>query len=546
MMTYLIMANCSMLVLYMLYYLLLRKLTFFQWNRVYLIVALLVSLIVPALQFMDFSDSVYAADIIPVIKMNMIAVQGDVIVLNPKPLTFSAIVVYWVTVGVAVVYFLIRLLRIFRLFKKQNPNMSFSFLQQIYVGDAVANASLIYAHEDVHVKQGHTYDILFVEIVRIFNWFNPVLYFYIKELKFQHECIADQICSGQDKRSYAEVLVANAMSVPAHVMFHEFSNQSFLKKRIMMLFQNRSKSINRIKYVLLLPLTVGLGVTALAFNKISDVVKTDLVSKVMDVHLPVPDAPSFQRQEVEVEDKKPTQQQEPVVKTAEVLPEPPGGMKAFMTFIGQNYVYPDAAVQNKVNGIVTVAFIVEKDGSLSNFKITKDMGYGTGEEAIRVLKMAEKWKPGLNNGKAVRVAYTVPLRLVAASATQNTETEQRDISPKAGVPSPPDEYIVLTKVEKGPEPTEGFQKFMMFIGNNYQYPSEAVKSGVNGKILLTFVVEKDGSLTDFKIAQDLGYGTGEAGLAVLKKYNQKWTPGVQNGRPVRVMYMLPIQLNTVD
>ena len=83
---------------------------------------------------------------------------------------------------------------------------------------------------------------------------------------------------------------------------------------------------------------------------------------------------------------------------------------------------------------------------------------------------------------------------------------------------------------------------MEYIGKNYDYPQEAIEEGVNGMVQVSFVVEKDGSLTDMKIVRDLGYGTGEAAIRVLQS-SSKWSPAVQNGRTVRVAYTLPIRLN---
>ena len=95
----------------------------------------------------------------------------------------------------------------------------------------------------------------------------------------------------------------------------------------------------------------------------------------------------------------------------EVNPEPRGGMKAFMSWISSNYDYPQAALENGINGVVEVSFVVEKDGSLTDINVKRDLKYGTGEAAAKLLKKAPKWKPGIQNGRPVRVAYTLPIRL---------------------------------------------------------------------------------------------------------------------------------------
>ncbi len=95
----------------------------------------------------------------------------------------------------------------------------------------------------------------------------------------------------------------------------------------------------------------------------------------------------------------------------EVIPEPIGGMKEFMIWVSNNYDYPKAALERGVKGIIEISFIVEKDGSLSHVKVRKDLGYGTGKAALRLIRSASKWRPGMQNGRKVRVAYTLPIRL---------------------------------------------------------------------------------------------------------------------------------------
>ena len=97
-------------------------------------------------------------------------------------------------------------------------------------------------------------------------------------------------------------------------------------------------------------------------------------------------------------------------------------------------------------------------------------------------------------------------------------------------------------IEVKPDFPGGIEKFYKFVGNNYQTPEE---EGLKGKVYVTFVVEKDGSLTDIKVIRDIGYGTGKEAIRVLKKC-PKWTPGEQNGKKVRVLYSLPITIQSAE
>ncbi|MBD1429727.1 energy transducer TonB [Sphingobacterium litopenaei] len=97
--------------------------------------------------------------------------------------------------------------------------------------------------------------------------------------------------------------------------------------------------------------------------------------------------------------------------SVEIMPEPIGGMKEFINWISKNYTFTQSALDNEVKGLIQVKFVVEKDGSLSSFEVERDMGYGTGNEAIKLLKTAKKWNPGIQNGQRVRVAFSLPIRL---------------------------------------------------------------------------------------------------------------------------------------
>lgn len=91
-------------------------------------------------------------------------------------------------------------------------------------------------------------------------------------------------------------------------------------------------------------------------------------------------------------------------------PTYPGGLEAFYKFLGQNIKYPKLALENEVKGSVILSFVVAKDGSIEDVKVEKKLGSGTDEEAVRVLKMSERWNPGINEGKPVRVKYNIPVK----------------------------------------------------------------------------------------------------------------------------------------
>ncbi|WDF58809.1 energy transducer TonB [Flavobacterium sp. KACC 22758] len=99
------------------------------------------------------------------------------------------------------------------------------------------------------------------------------------------------------------------------------------------------------------------------------------------------------------------------IDSIDVKPDFDKGIAKLHKFIRNNYKYPDEELQ--VKGIVDVNFVVEKDGTLTDITVTKDADYGTGKEAIRILKKCPKWFPGTQNNKLVRVRYylTIPIHV---------------------------------------------------------------------------------------------------------------------------------------
>lgn len=118
------------------------------------------------------------------------------------------------------------------------------------------------------------------------------------------------------------------------------------------------------------------------------------------INTPVGDGPINQEK---------TEDYEGIFTNVEVLPTFPGGLEQFGKFLGRNLRYPPIARENGIQGRVFCTFVVEKDGSLTDIKVARGIGGGCDEEAIRVLRSSPKWNPGVQNGRNVRVSYTVPI-----------------------------------------------------------------------------------------------------------------------------------------
>ena len=294
-----------------------------------------------------------------------------------------------------------------------------------------------------------------IEAVTIINWFNPVVYFYRFAIKHTHEFIADRqaIQSGTDKAHYAQLLLSQTFNVPAHQLVNPFFNKSLLKQRIIMLQKNKSHRIALIKYGLSAPLfilmlilssaTVNNSKTVRLINKKAELIFLRPAAETLTVDVKIIPQPSAaSRTAVEkhtVAAKLPgnvnsifvakndtiPKKDDKVFTSVEQVPGFPGGLQAFYTFLGKNIRYPATARKNKTQGRVIISFIVEKDGSITNVKIVRGIGDGCDEEAARVLNISPKWSPGIQNGKPVRVAYTVPIAFTIEPDSPTRPTEKK-------------------------------------------------------------------------------------------------------------------------
>lgn len=235
-----------------------------------------------------------------------------------------------------------------------------------------------------------------------------------------------------------------------------------------------------------------------------------------------------------------------VFEVVEVMPEfPNGGMPGFMKYLGKNVKYPIEAHANNIEGRVVVHFIVNKDGSISNVGLTRSVDPLLDKEAIRVISSMPKWKPGMQRGKAVRVKYTVPV-MFRLQGAKNAEPYQAVVGTakdgnleevvavaKATTPISRTEGKVYEKVENMPEFPGGVQGLMQYISSNLKYPAAAQKAGIQGKVIVSMIVDKEGNITDPKIIKGITPLLDAEAIRIISDMPQ-WKPGTDKGEKVNV------------
>ena len=231
-----------------------------------------------------------------------------------------------------------------------------------------------------------------------------------------------------------------------------------------------------------------------------------------------------------------TSYEDTVYQIVEQMPQYTGGEEAMMKYVAENIKYPQAAKDKNISGRVFVGFIVEKDGSVSTVKVLRGIGGGCDEEAVRVISSMPKWKPGIKDGKPVRVSYMMPIffKLDDGQPAKSVKKE------KANNPDmTPDKNGVYQIVEEMPKFPGGEDALMDYVSKNVVYPKEAQEKGISGRVFVGFIVEKDGSVSDVKVLRGIGGGCDEEAVRVISGL-PKWRPGKQEGKPVRVSYQMPI------
>ena len=272
----------------------------------------------------------------------------------------------------------------------EENHIPFSFFNCIYLPDEINNP-LILKHEMSHVKNHHSLDVILMEIMISFQWFNPYIYKMKKELQNVHEYIADNeaVEDETDKSNYMMLLLQQCTADNFNTVANNFS---FLltKKRISMITQKQKTKRMVIRMLLTLPVFAML----ILLNTQCDNPKSNAETNVS-------------KEQVSVENSE-GQDCDSIYNVAETMPQFPGGPNALMKYLSENTKYPESAKANKIEGRVFVSFVIEKDGSITNAEVMRGIDKECDAEAVRVVSSMPKWQAGTQNGEAVRCRFTVP------------------------------------------------------------------------------------------------------------------------------------------
>lgn len=421
---YIIKVNIGLAVLYCFYKLLFSKDTFFDLRRLMLILIYITAFTYPLFNlsgWLKMTDDSVAGKLVSTLYAKVlpeITISGNNVGETTAHPYIGTILIGIYAAGVLIL--LVRTLleigktclmlhrskkttidgiRVCMIEEKQEP---YSFFQWIYLHPDMHNTKElkeILAHEQAHVREFHSADVLLAQTVIILCWFNPFAWLLRSEMRINHEYLADSkvIANGYDKKTYQYHLIGLEHTQPAAANLYNNFSVLPLKNRIKMLNRKRTRNIMKSKYMMFIPVTALLILFSNCTNTATDK-ETEQKEAVDAKFLPV-----------EVKTDSLNAAGNEALDIAETMPEFKGGMNALLQYLSANIKYPKTAEKAGIQGRVVVQFVVAKDGSIEDTKVVRSVDPELDKEALRVVNAMPNWKPGIQDGKPVRVKYTVPI-----------------------------------------------------------------------------------------------------------------------------------------
>lgn len=292
----------------------------------------------------------------------------------------------------------------------------FSAFGHIFINEKLSRSeeAEIIRHEQNHLDHNHSSDIIFIEIIRAIQWFNPAIHLFGSSLRAVHEYQADKECIslGINVNRYQKLLLNQVFKSKVFTITNSFSNPSLIKRRMIMMTKKQSKSLSNLKLILILPV---IGAVMMAFSSYDDqATSSQNLPEVMAPPPPPPPPADGNTGSVQVQVKDETTlekygtETEPFV-VVEEMPEFPGGESVMLNYLGENTNYPLSAKEKNIQGKVIIRFCVNSSGGVERATVLKGVDPELDMEALRVVNTLPKFKPGRQGGKEVPVWYMVPI-----------------------------------------------------------------------------------------------------------------------------------------
>jgi TonB family protein len=527
---YILQVNFALVLFYLLFTLLFKRDTFLKIRRFYFLSALLFSVIYPLLVVPGLSDfwnfrfsepQMVEATVFfeaPTLEVMVEESEAEAASLN-IPWEQIFITLYIAVTIFFILRFLWQLISIFRIRLKSEETevlgikvydlkdniTPFSFFGMIFINSEMHSKEeleQIIIHEHTHVSEKHSLDIMLVESILLFSWWNPAVWLLKREMAMNLEYLADVgvLREGVDSREYQYHLLRLTYHETAVQIVNNF-NVSQLKQRIMMMNKTRSSSLKLAKYLTILPIFFILIAANSSYAGEKD----------QSLQEPPP-----VKKEVTEE----------IFVVVEEQPEYPGGQEAMMKFLSDSIVYPDEAKAKGIQGRVICNFVVMKDGSIDDVNVVRGVDPLLDAEAVRVLKSMPAWKPGKQRGQAVNVRYTLPLefRLDNKPLSEEKKEELQRIK---------DSFVEA-------EFPGGESAYFKYLTESIKYPVIAQENGIQGLVLARYRILSNGKVEFIDITNGADPLLGREVQRIIEGMPD-WTPSRIDGKGTTSVATLTVQ-----
>jgi TonB family protein len=551
----------------LLYSLLLRHETFFRANRAYLLGTAGLGILLaawPAEQMpVPVDDGGLPVIVLPEFTISIQQVEAATSTWQDVDLLWVA---YWLGFALMAARVLWGLLKIVQmavrgmserlpdgclLIQTAEAKVPFSFFQWVFVpGEnqlSESSSTLMLAHERAHAKGWHSVDVLFAEVLCVVFWFHPLAHWYRRGLRTVHEYLADAAASRHaDRKQYGLLLIGQSQSgMPIAFANHFF--QSPLKQRLIMLTKKNSAPIRALKFGLVAPAALLFAMLFRQAPAIAQAVDEkhlafvrELESKGwMSTDTVVTFDPNTYQETVQIVRNSIAPEVDEngklVYQYAEVQPQFPGGQEALNKFLTDHLKYPEAAQKAGAEGIATVRFVVNQDGTINKARAVASSGFNMREDMLEasesVVSSMPKWTPAQHKGKNVSCSFAIQVNFRLPES-------------------------ISKSANANPEFPGGMDALIKFLGKNTRYPAAAKAANAEGMVIVKFTVKTDGSLTEVAQAntsKPLHPDLVAEAIRVVQSM-PKWKPAVKEGKVLNAEYTLPInfkldgpkELNEVD
>ena len=431
------------------------------------------------------------------------------------------------------------------------------------------SGQMILTHELQHLRLCHWVDLLLAQLIGIVQWYNPAAWLMREELKSVHEYQADYavLSTGVNAKEYQMLLIKKAVGARFPSLANSL-NHSKLKKRITMMYNSKSSATRRLKGLALVPAcAVALFVTDIpaVASLLSDTASAYILpeqensteSVVADESAVVgyknsennfvdqsSTAVSAENGELDASVSKPADDDDvKVYDIAEVKPQYPGGEAEMLNYIMSQIRYPKDAFAANIQGRVILQFVVKKDGSVGDVKVVRGIDKSLDNEAVRVIKTLKKFTPAMIGGKPVSTWYTIPVAFKLSEPVSKPQAPAPAVEETGNAkpaPTVSDDDRVFEVVEQKPQFPGGEVMLMKYIANHINYPEAALKANKQGRVVVQFVVKKDGSVGDVKIVRGQDAELDKEAIRVVKSL-PAFQPAMMGNEYVNVWYTLPVQ-----